>query len=290
MVELQINVTIGNKPKFDLVFPSSWDELTPEQLLYIGRHWNSWKKLAARSKPLINAKARLFLELCGLKTAKEKRRLAAAIELIDEKSDVNILSTTDFIFRSEKLKFTKNLLPSIQVGRKFYSGGKFFVKEFYHGPADRLGDISIDEFTFAFTSFSNYNRTGQEKDLNNLIAVLYRPYNKNYLVDGLIKIPFNNRLIELHAQKTAKLKPEVKQAVLLFFMGCMENLQKRYPRVFRRAEKNEAIGGSFNDTVVEISGDKFGTFNETKIEDAHLVLKYLDNIIKKNLENNSKKK
>jgi hypothetical protein len=63
----------------------------------------------------------------------------------------------------------------------------------------------------------------------------------------------------------------------------MELFNKLYPAVFSKVSTEEkqvsATPQSFTDIILKLSGGKFGSFNETKDQNAHLVLKELNQLI-----------
>lgn len=272
MVEVTVKLNrIKQAPlSCDLVFPAKWDELSRAQFLYIAKYWESWKDISTANESLRKAKALLVLELCGLKSRKELKKLCYILSFVDETTNANILDCCNFVF--DKLDLTVNHLPKIKVG----------MFSWFFGPGDRLNDVTIEEFSFAFSAYVHYLKTGNETHLNNLVAVLYRPVNDDYQKTGDIRIPFNQKLIVLHAKKTKRMHEDYKQGVLLFFMGVVNALEKKYPFVFRRSQANEASGkGSFIDTTIAMSGGKFGHFDTTKATNMHIFLKELNSIIKK---------
>jgi hypothetical protein len=274
MVEPILKLTIGKHQElFHLKFPEKWDELNQRQLLYIAKYWEAWQEISQmHGERLVKARALLVLELCGITGRRERRRLCNALSHVTEDSGFNILDYTNFVF--EKLTLTRNLLPKIKVG----------LFKWYFGPGDRLNDIDIEEFSMAFSAYSQYISTRNEIHLNNLVAILYRPASQEYHITGDIRVPYNFKKITEYVKKIRKIPEEYKQAVLLFFMGCLDyfSQNKRYGKVFRRAKnESESSGGSFFDTVVDMSGGKFGPYETTRRTNVHIFLKDLNNHIER---------
>lgn len=263
MVELVVKIkNIELQKEIKLTVPQKWNELSPKQLLYIAKHWESWQTLAKINESLIKARALLFLELSGLESKKQKRELCNLLSFVDEDTDINILDFTNFVF--EKLDLTKQILPKVKVG----------MFEFYYGPNDRINDISIDEFSYAFGIYNIYNKFKNDTYLNSLMAILYRPRNNKseFYKTGDFKVPFNNKLVNEYEKKIKKLPEEYKQAVYLFFCGCLESLAIQFPNTFERGEAGVNKGGNFINSVVAMSGKKFGFYDEAKKQNAILFL------------------
>jgi len=265
-VTVRLNKKHGSEI-FELSIPASWEELTREQFLYIAKYWSAWQNLLQHGHSLIKARCGLLIALSGLNTSKQRKRLCRALSFVDLSTDVNILDCTNFVFG--ELKLTKCLVPTIPVG----------IFKRYYGPADKLADLQIDEFSFALHCYTQYSKTGNENFLLKLMAVLYRPKNPNYKKSGELRSEFNNKLVDLHEKVLSKCPDEYKHATYIFFRGCMEMLEKRYPEVFTRSKETQRSGGSFIDAVISMSGGKFGPFSETKKENMHVILKELQELI-----------
>jgi hypothetical protein len=262
-----------------LNFPQNWNELTREQLLYIARNWEGWKELAKAEQSLFRARSELMLQLCGLKKRGDLKTLCQWMTKYGQQktADIDLIALGDWVF--EKQDLTKQLLPKIRVG--------WFSSVF--GPGDRLNDIDIEEFSFAFAAYGSYMRTQKDEDLNNLVAVLYRPASDDFHKTGDIREPFVVKKIAARARKISAVPYQYKQAVLLYFIGCMELLRKRYKHVFSGAKKEgEASGAPFYDTVMGMAGDIFGDLDKTNRTNVHLFLKRLDKLIEK--QKNRRKK
>lgn len=272
MVEGSVSIKRENRKQLscEVIFPENWDELTEKQFLFIAKNWNGWKQMIIRNEDLLQVRSLLVIELCGVTGRKNRKKLCDMLAFVDENTNTNILSCVDFVFN--KLNLTKNHLPKLKIG--------WF--NWFYGPGDRLNDLSIEEFSFAYSAYINYNRTLDVDQLNNLVAILYRPAaSLKDKRNGETKQPFNYKLIEAYSQRMDWLSDAYKQGVLLFFMGCLEYFKKKYPEVFRRAEKNEVGGtGTFFDTVVDMSGGEFGPFKDTKSENMHVIMRALNKKIK----------
>ncbi len=271
MQEIEIRLNHSKGPiTYNVSLPGNWNELTELQLLYIGKRWLAWKELIQNNISLQTEKAALFLQLIQNKNSRQIKKIAEVLSHIEDDIDVNILDTTSFLF--EKLDLTKNLLPSVSIGP---------FKKLY-GPGDRLKNISIDELSFAFHFYGMYNKTKDNKYLNLLFAVLYRPYDKTGIVRGDSREPFNNHLIEDNEKRTKKVSQAYKQATLIFFMGCIEYMEKKFPHVFKRADEAELKkpgNSSLMNVIISVSGGKFGEFDKTKSQNAYVVLTELNSIL-----------
>lgn len=238
-------LTINN---INYQFPSKWDELNKSQLFDV-------IDLLLSGLSEREFKLKSFLKLLNLKVAIRKPSIRAGelLHLLKAKknkpfflSDQQLYELTkglDFFTKEVKTELgisvitpnselTKNLVP-------------FFSHRFrkYYGPSDRLFNLKFDEYIVAETNLSNYLKSQSEKDLNKLVATLYRPeepeYNPgNFTYRGDRREPFNDHLINARALKFRKLSPVIKISVLLFYQGCQKFITLQFPNVFNSPKKS----------------------------------------------------
>jgi hypothetical protein len=267
-LDLKIN---SEQPRVvSVALTDKWNELSKNQLLYIALVWQSWQLMLRNNANMQVAKARLFTALIVDKSNKELKEILNLLSSVDfEESNFNPLALTDFIFESNKL--TINKFMAIKIG---------WFKTLY-GPEERLGNSSINEFSFALNFYNAYNKTSNEDFLNNFVACLYRPSYKGWEATGDIRKPFNPFTIEQHLPLVKKMSYAHKQAIYLFFAGSMDSLSNEFKRVFSKSNSEQKSDSkqTFLDIILKISGGKFGNFDQTKDQNAYLVLKELQNLL-----------
>lgn len=259
-----------NNISYNLELASTWNELTREQLLYISERWLEWKEFFKYNESIQKVKALLFLKLINNKSAKEIKHICDLLSEYDhEGNEVNLLAFTDFLFSKNNL--TTNLLPSIKIT---------WFKKLY-GPADKLDNITLNELSYAIDYYNAYNKYKQEKYLNLLVCILYRQSAPGGDKRGDIREPLNLNTADRYLKQVSKLPDSIKQAIYIFFNGCLSHWQNKYPLVFNSGSPKSSSGNpdsSFIDLVLSMSGGKFGTFEQTKEQNASLVLKELQTI------------
>jgi hypothetical protein len=268
--DLSIN---SDKPKtIHISVADNWNELSQNQIIYIGLLWQTWQVMLRNGADMQRAKAKLLVSLIVNKTAKEIKEVLYFLSKVNyEETNANVLSLVNFIFETNKL--TQNKFPYIKVG---------LFKKLY-GPGENLSNISINEFSFAINFYNHYNTTNNEQHLTNFVACLYRPSKKNWEESGDKRKAFNPFTIEQHIHLVDKISFGHKQAILLFFSGCIELWSKQFPFVFSRAKsEQESSQQTFLDIILKLSGSKFGNFNQTKDENAFIVLKELNSVLEEN--------
>lgn len=245
-------------------FPSSWNELTTRQLLFIAARWRKWvdymKMNADLSKEGI-VLVKLFMGVFSINPFNEGRKIFYKLNRVQMHA---LIKKVDFILYSPAL--TKNMLPTIKVGGKTY-----------YGPEDGLKNICLHEFAFADSFITNYGKSRDENDLDTAIAVLYRPAidvnSSEYAGD--IRGKFKKHLVEVHQKQLRELPYEYKQAIYLWYRGCRDAIEKRYPRVFN-GEKQDGPDFGWLGIIQELAGDKFGTYDETGYWPAYDILHYCE--------------
>ena len=130
--------------------------------------------------------------------------------------------------RAFELNTVKNFIPCL--------GGK------YYGPQDGFRDMTFCEYRNAFTFFKAYSESNLESDLDQLIAVLYRPRKKFLWIrryfpgyNGQQRIPFNSKsnpeLLQGRIDRIKDFPVHVKYAIFLYFSGCEDYLRSGSPTI-----------------------------------------------------------
>jgi len=178
-----------------------------------------------------------------------------------------ILKTLKFLTKKVETEGeeTSQIIES-QLTRQLLPFFRFRMKKYY-GPDDRLFNVTLDEYLEADIHYLAFMKSKDEKDLDKLVATLYRKKNKkadpkapDY--SGDIRQPFNEYLIDVRARKIARMPHEIKLMVFFFFQGCRNFLSVNFPDVFTGA--SGATGRNYGplSLVDALSGEDV-TKNET---------------------------
>lgn len=139
----------------------------------------------------------------------------------------------------------------------------------YYAPADELNNLTIDEFRFCEPFYVGYKKDKDMDCLDGLIAVLYRKKRKEYYpkavsYNGDVRQDFNENLIVQHSKKVSKLSLRKKQLIYLTYEGARNKIINECPHLFRNDEdKKQGRDFGMSGLILELSGAKFGTFDET---------------------------
>ena len=96
-------------------------------------------------------------------------------------------------------------------------------------PADRLGDLSVKQFSFMDQFFNSWMDTKSEDFLRALCACIYRT---------------DNNFDELNLPKVAKytdqIPPKKLQAIGFIYMSCYHHITEQFPVIWPKAKKTES--------------------------------------------------
>ncbi|EKB02666.1 hypothetical protein HMPREF9711_03128 [Myroides odoratimimus CCUG 3837] len=229
--------------QIDLKIPSKWDELTDWQL----------KKIAAmigKNGPAFNFMTWLYL---------------------------NQVKWWQFK-KAYQLKIVMNQVPMSELRNHFnwvYTNvdRTIFPKHNkYVAPMDRLVNLTIEEFAVADDLNNMYLIKKDISYLRLLVAVLYKEKGEVY----------DHLQLENNVKRFKKEKKDFLLAVHIAFNGCKKGIVEKYkhiyPKIKVQQKSNKKAG--LLDVVLKMSGQKFGTYQETKTTLVHTFLNELEeNII-----------
>jgi hypothetical protein len=245
-------VSLNGRPK---PVPEIWNELTRQQLL------------------------RLMPILYGRYTDANRQQLEALWVLLGIGWALGLAITpvqycqikwlADFLL-AESVGLTVQLLPFVDT---------HWYRRRLWGPAEAFRNLRFLEFVFADSYFVAYVNSQDEQWLDRLLAVLYRPQRFPYRPNstnygGDRRQDFNENLIEARALQLAKLPRTEKLAILTWYRGCRQALEQKYPLVFTPDNERQAAdnSGGWAHVLREMSGQAFGTLDETGRQHLHTVL------------------
>lgn len=226
--------------------PSSWNELSAEQLLKISN-------LLFRGQLLNTFKRKALAILLNLEGEKQLKRMINK-GFIDAAAMYDLENLTHFLTETPTL--TTNKLPEV-FG--------------FYGPDDCLLNITADEYIYCYKYSREYAEAENVEALNKLIAVLYRK--PKFLLtirqqlnsyDGDARCEFNHTFIEKNAKIIAKWPMEYKIAILTFYTSSERYMAACFPTVFTTPEKGtKKKEAEWGEIIVSMAGTKFGTLEQT---------------------------
>lgn len=227
--------------------PENFEELSRKQFIGLS-------KLLFTGGDALRCKVQALKILCGFSAFKFALLKAEVIS--------RAIEYVDWVF-DPKNTTTKQLIPH-------YKG--------YYGPSSDFDNLRMKEFHMSelyYREIGNEENQDVEASINHLVAVLYRPgkwfYNKKKDKDGDIRRKFNENVTSYRSKRIAHWPLKVKQAIVLWYSSCRQQLEEDNPTVFR-----DGSGSSFEsqfDTGMygvmrSLAGDKLGPLE--KIEGLHV--------------------
>ncbi|MEI7983797.1 MAG: hypothetical protein WCI71_19265, partial [Bacteroidota bacterium] len=204
-------VEIDGKSYF---LPSNWNELSTRQLLFVSRLFQGQFTHA-------EFELRALFEFLSIKPKVIKR--------IDPEDAYFLSESLDFLIK--ELSLTRNLLPAISTWRR---------KQI--GPSDAMMNCTFGEFIMANSLLDSYSKTKEQKYLDEMVAVLYRPkkwqwfIRKSFTDNEDSRKRFVNRTLKKRTRSIAGVDYHLKYSVFLFFSGILNSLPLLYPYVYRQGD------------------------------------------------------
>ncbi len=236
----EINYSVGKKLlSFDM--PENWNELTQKQMsrLALLIHQGHPEELAIQRTVQILSGKDLYAYL----------RLPQDVRKSCEQY-------AQWVWEANTL--TKNYFPRV---------GKFF------GPADSLDNTTMVEFHFAELAYLALVSTKEEKYLEELIAVFFRPGKENYNhqidPDSDRRAPFSMGLHQYMVKRVHQWSDDLKLSVLLWYDGCRQQLAKDYAALYPENKKSDNMNEGLFRLMRSIAGDKYGSFDQVEKMNVH---------------------
>ena len=224
-------VEIDGKTYF---MPSEWNELTRKQVLVVSR-------LFQGQLTIVDFRLRVLVDFLSLRPKVIKR--------IHPEDAYFLCESLDFLFKEVTL--TKNLLPLLRTGRR-----KYF------GPADAMMNSTFGEFTMANSLLYSYSKTREQKYLDEMVAVLYRPkkwfwfIRKAFTDNQDPRKKFVNRTLKKRCRRIARLNYEIKYSVFLFFSGILNSLPQLYPYVYEQQGGTGSEDNGWASLIISLADGK----------------------------------
>ncbi|MBC7615344.1 MAG: hypothetical protein H7202_04695 [Pedobacter sp.] len=216
--------------------PSNWEEITPKQL----RTWGKVCLMRAKVDDAMKAISFIFFNI--------KREI---FEQLDEGQHHQIHYKIGFLRKNDCYFW---IIPSF-----------WFMLRKYYGPANRLSNLTINEYRLTDLYYQLYISTNDPNFLNLLIATLYRPKRKKASHNDL-----REDYQEIIAVKRAKLfkwlPGSLKYAILFNYEGCRFYIHghPKFSKLFKKGSAgNKKELYDYDVMIQTVAGGAFGNYKET---------------------------
>ena len=214
--------------------PSCWNELTRKQLAYVSC-------LFQGQLSMVDFKLRALFDFLPIRPKVIKR--------IHPEDAYFLCETLDFLF--SEVSLTKNLLPVIMTGRRKCTG-----------PSDAMMNGTFGEFTMANSMLDAFAKTKEQKYLDEMVAVLYRPkkwfwfIRKAFTDNQDPRQRFASRSLKSRCKSMSAVDYSIKYSVFLFFSGILNALPMLYPYVYEHKGESGSQDNGWASLIISLADGK----------------------------------
>ena len=216
------------------LMPSDWNELTRKQVLFVSQ-------LFQGQLTMVDFKLRALFDFLSVRPKVIKR--------IHPEDAYFLCEILDFLFKEVSL--TRNLLPVIKTGWRNCVG-----------PSDAMMNCTFGEFTMANSLLDSFSKTREQKYLDEMVAVLYRPkkwfwfIRKAFTDNQDSRKKFVNRSLRKRSIRMAALDYNVKYSVFLFVSGVLNSLPVLYPYVYEQKGETGSEDNGWASLIISLADGK----------------------------------
>jgi len=201
-------------------FPSKWNELTYNQLIYIAG-------LFSKGLSIVDFKSKVLIYFLHIKKK--------ILRMINNEDVYFLTETLNFLLNDVDL--TKNVIKRIRTGNRI-------IGRWLYGPDDLMGYCTFGEFVKANVRYDAYIASKDDKYLDEMTAILYRHKKilwilRKYFTESIDpRVKFIDRKLTRRTDKIARKDHALKYAVFLFFSGVLGSLPKKFPNIYRQKKED----------------------------------------------------
>jgi len=214
--------------------PSNWNELTRKQVLFVSR-------LFQGQLTMVEFKLRALFDFLSVRPKFLKR--------IHPEDAYFLCETLEFLF--SEVALTRNLLPVISTGSRKYVG-----------PSDAMMNCTFGEFTMANSLLDAFAKTKEQKYLDEMVAVLYRPRKWFWFIwQGFTdnqdpRQAFASRSLKPRCKRMVAVDYSIKYSVFLFFSGVLNSLPVLYPYVYEQKGDADSADNGWASLIISLADGK----------------------------------
>jgi hypothetical protein len=250
-VVVNINLHQPGSLNLTLEFPSSWNELFPEEVNFI------CKSLLQQTEENANATRALILKfIIDLRTKASRKKLPAQwMNQVDaEQAVMQGYPLLDFIFNKNELT---NLPKPIML--------IFYLVKLHCQP---FREITCGEFEDCEILANRFHEEASAELLANLSAILFRPKKADKLIPYIIYNYKTATYITYKAERKIKsflkLRPWQLYAAFVYYAGCRNQLRDLFPDVYEGGDSSQPDMMAFTNCIHAAAGPKNGNRNEIR--------------------------
>lgn len=224
--------------KVKRVLPSSWNELTYDQLLEVCALFN------------LNLQAPMFKVQMLHYFLQVKNKIWKSL---DPESAHFLCESLNFIL--ENVTLTKATIRTIKLPG--------FPWSRLYGPSDGMADSTFAEFTKAQVRYEQYHATHDPAMLDEMVAILFRKRKpfwfilKHFVETADPRMKLIDKTLAQRTRAISKINPVIKKAVLLYFSGIQSSLPSQFPNVYKSKPKSKPEkSGGWSSLIISLADGK----------------------------------
>ena len=138
-----------------------------------------------------------------------------------------------------------------------------------YAPANRINNLTVDEFAHADDLYLKWINSKDLEYLQYLAAVLYRELDEKGK-----RLAFDKNELDHRASQLKKIDKRLLFAISMSFQGARSYMIAQFPIVFPKPKGKTKTpqNSGFGRLILNLSGGKFGTHNETKNTNVYIFL------------------
>lgn len=253
--------------------PSSWDELTAQQLQAYCAYLLPFRKEifitdAEKNIYVKDEKKPIFDSICF-------SMLSSFLNIpLEDFFELKIAQLQELIYEHKILNFlwetydlTNNLFPSFECDNQVF-----------HGPMD-FSLVTFDEFYTADKHFTQFIITNDDTHLDKLVGTLYRSPIENYNIEDHndIRKPFRPLVVDYYAYRICAVEQDIKLAIFVWYESCRGLMVEKFRPLFEGSESSE--DSSHDQLALAIAG---GVVNYETVRNQPIMLVLTDMLRQKN--------
>lgn len=226
--------------EIQLTLPTSWNELSKKQLENIAFQIECYHfEIRDNKEAELETRTRLYISVAKeFLRGNKYQHIRIALKEIQPKEYAEL---TKFIFeKNSRTVFEENLKIKNTI---------------YYGPAARLRNITIGEFSLSDSLFYKWKQSFNVGYLNALCATLYR-VTDNTATEVDTRQNFNKLLVDNNAKNFVNVNYKTKLAIAYTYEGCRNNFIDTYKNIFPKREITQPTLSSKYTPFGEIILDK----------------------------------
>lgn len=250
---IEINLHKPGELDVKMAFPSSWDDLLPNEVMSIA------KLILSSPQSEVEARASLLINIISDRLKSQKVKVPKNWKLLLDPENIvqDIFPLLDFIYDENNL----TVLPIKSF--KLTGAHNYTV----YGPEKGFEDITCGEYEVTEQHYYSFIENPNTESICKLVAAIFREKGRKFHTkngnDTLDAYPF-----EKWAKAFSQIEEYKLYSIFIWYSGCRNQLVKMYPTVHEPGDDTDIISEpvmQFTNCIHAGAGAKNGTRNNIRL-------------------------